>query len=128
MSENNFRQYAWKKIIRYIFESATIAFFLFFAAEYFKRGIVTNYFYFNALLTLCLVSGIMVVVFGERQEKLGLGMVSRIFHHIVILFVSAVSGYLIFLSVTDALLILKALPFIGGLSVYFLLLKVFGDD
>ena len=114
-----------KKIIQYIFESLFIACVFFFLAEYMKTGIVTNYLNYNALLTLMVIFGIIVLVFREEN-----GRKETKFIKIRVIFSALISGVLgivcVFISgqaidgegyLNNFSFIIPVIPWILGLGV-----------
>lgn len=49
-----------------LLKAATISFFIFFFAENFKTGIISNYFDLNFLLVLVIISGLAVIIFNDK--------------------------------------------------------------
>ncbi len=94
MSDENNNKYILKKIFQYIFESLFIAFVIFFLAEYFKTGIITNYFHYNILLTLTLFSGIIVIIWGANGQKENRHVILNRITHIFVAFLLAVIAVL----------------------------------
>jgi len=57
------------KVSKDIFIISFFTFIIYFILENFKRGFVINYINMNILLTICLLSGIIVIFLYEGEEK-----------------------------------------------------------
>ena len=113
-----------KKILQYAFEAIFLALIFFFSSEYIKTGIITNFFNFNALLTLSIFFGIMLIAFGAREEKKK-GIWQKIFFILFFLFVSGVFGIFIYNIIGDSFLIFLAVPYIAAVALFFSLMEIF---
>lgn len=110
----------FREIIQYVFEAAFFALIIFFLAEYLKSGIITNYFNFPVLLTLCFFSGIMVIAFGPKKERKK-NRIKNFFLHLFIIFLSIFFALLVSERTGDSYLFLRALPVFSGIVFFFLL-------
>ncbi len=114
----------FKKILQYAFEAIFLALIFFFSSEYIKTGIITNFFNFNALLTLSIFFGIMLIAFGAREEKKN-GIGRKIFYILFFLFISGIFGIFIYNIIGDALLIFVAVPYIAAAAFFLSLMEIF---
>lgn len=118
-----------QKLFQYIFEALSFSFFLFFAAEMMKEGLVTNYFVFNGLLTLLVIFVIIGaggMIQAERHQRKR--PIRRIVVHITILAFSLVVGFFLSGMISDTLAVLKIVPAIVAVGIYFSLLMIFFYD
>lgn len=111
------------RIIQYIFEASFIAFIIFFFLEYFKNGLVTNYFNFNILLILCVFFGILTVLLVNQKsaDKRQKGI-------IVSALISIAGGLIIYLILPDTYLIYSIAPFVSAISIFVILLIIQKND
>ena len=105
--------YITSKIFQYLFETSAISFFLFFFLEFFKEGLVTNYFNFNLLLIFVIGFGIISLLLPHYPtspyEKKGnfLAILGGIF-----------AGVVAFSILPNTLAVYKILPFISGIAFW----------
>lgn len=101
-----------------------MALIFFFSSEYIKTGIITNFFNFNALLTLSIFFGIMLIAFGAREEKKN-GIGRKIFYILFFLFISGIFGIFIYNIIGDSFLIFAAVPYIAAAAFFLSLMEIF---
>ena len=102
------------KMFQYIFEASSLSFIVFFLLEFYKTGIVTNYFNINLLLPIILFSGIFYIILlspsegGKKKKSFFLPLVASI---IIGIFFQSI--------LPDSYTVYRILPWIAGLCAFF---------
>ncbi len=82
------------KVCYVLFITAIMTFISYFVFEQLKTGLISNYFDLNCLLGLALISGLFIILFGERinhhqlKHFKGTGQLFNILLSLIVLFIS----------------------------------------
>ncbi len=99
-------------IIAEIFKASLLTYFVLLIIEEFNEGMISNYFNFNTLLTIVIVSGISSVLLysdNEVEQKKG----HRIKELCAIIVISIIGGVLIFFKLRDIGIIAYIVSFLS---------------
>jgi hypothetical protein len=113
MNKNSQFIYFISRICQYLFEVSFISFIIFFILEYFKEGLVTNYFNFNLFLIFTLIFGIITILLphfeteGKRKKQRFLAEIEGV---LIGVFVNKI--------LPDTLGVYQAVPWIVGIAVW----------
>ncbi|MBU1164103.1 hypothetical protein KKA15_00900 [Patescibacteria group bacterium] len=87
-----------KEIITHIFKDlffvSFVTYLVLFIMEWYKTGLVTNYFNINIALLICILSGIITALCFQKIDRLNI--VKKIFYYLLIAVLSITFGIIIF--------------------------------
>ncbi|MEK7202886.1 MAG: hypothetical protein AAB653_01040 [Patescibacteria group bacterium] len=109
--------YLFSKLFQYLFEVAFLTFVIFFFLEYFKEGLITNYFNFNWLLIFSLIFGIITLLLPYYPKSNPPKKRPFLFF-----LISVFVGIFIHLVLPETMAVYELIPWLAGAAVWISLL------
>jgi len=114
------------EIIAEIFKVSLLTYFILFIIEEFNKGIISNYFNFNILLTIIVVTGIATVLL-DTDDQIEQRKNLRTKELLTIIAVAIIGGAIVFFKLQDVGIIAYIISFLSMVLVFLISILIVND-